>query len=70
MLAQKSRAIRYASRVLNPAERHYAITERECVAVVWSLQKFRIYFAEQPVKVNTYHSALMISLPASTFEVE
>lgn len=59
MLAQKSRVIGYASRVLNPVKRNYAITERECLAVVWVLLKFPPYFEEYPVKIIIDHSTLI-----------
>ena len=32
--------------------------KRECLAVIWALQKFKVYFSNIPVKSITDHSAL------------
>ncbi|CAN6554873.1 unnamed protein product [Malus baccata var. baccata] len=50
--------IYYASRTLNDAQLNYATTEKELLAVVFALEKFRSYLVGAKVIVYSDHSAL------------
>ncbi|GFY31817.1 retrovirus-related Pol polyprotein from transposon opus [Trichonephila clavipes] len=58
VLNQNHRPTAFASRTLNKVERNYTVTERECLAVIWALNKFKTYFGSLLVKVITDHAAL------------
>ena len=58
----KYQPIAYASRMMNKSERNYNTTDREMLAVVWSLQHFRELIQGYEIIVHTDHSALMTSL--------
>ncbi|GFW66565.1 retrovirus-related Pol polyprotein from transposon 297 [Trichonephila clavipes] len=55
VLNQNQRPIAFTSRTLNKAERNCTVTERECLVVIWALNKFKTYFGSLPVKVIAQH---------------
>lgn len=65
---EDERPVEYASRLLTPAEQNYSTTEREALAVVWSVQKFRGYIENSTVNVQSDHQPLkwLLSLKTPT----
>ncbi|CAN6686159.1 unnamed protein product [Malus baccata var. baccata] len=55
---KRPHVIHYASRTLNDAQLNYSTTEKELIAVVFSLDKFRSYLIGTKVIVFTDHAAL------------
>ena len=51
-------AIYYASKVLNEAQLNYATTEKEMLAIVFALEKFRSYLIGLRVTIFTDHDAI------------
>ncbi|GFX60278.1 retrovirus-related Pol polyprotein from transposon 412 [Trichonephila clavipes] len=60
--------IEYASRLLSSSERNYSTTEREALAVVWALEKFRGYVEGQTIRLSSDHQLLkwLLSLKSPT----
>ena len=54
----KEVVIAYASKSLSPAEKNYAITEQECLAVIFGIKHFHKYLIDRSFTVITDHSAL------------
>ncbi|GFX71003.1 retrovirus-related Pol polyprotein from transposon 17.6 [Trichonephila clavipes] len=50
--------IEHASRLLSSSERNYSTTEREALAVVWALEKFRGYIEGQTIRLSSDHQPL------------
>lgn len=48
----------YASRLLSKSEMNYSITEKECLALIWGLQKFRGFVWGCKIIIITDHEAL------------
>ena len=54
----KPYVVYYASKTLNEAQRNYTTTEKELLAVVYALDKFRAYLLGAEIIIFTDHSAL------------
>ena len=50
--------ISFASKSLDPAQRNYAVTEKECLAVVWGTEHFRTLLLGTQFELQTDHQAL------------
>lgn len=62
VLLQEQDKVRYPvwfySRVLNDAERNYSVSEKECLAVIQSIKKFKGFIEYSHFTVETDHQAL------------
>ena len=58
----KPYVVYYARNTLNEAQRNYTTTEKELLAVVYALDKFRAYLVGSDIIVFTDHSALKYML--------
>ena len=55
---KKLNVIHYASKTLDSAQRNYATTEKEFLAVVFACDKFKSYIVDSKVIVHTDHVAI------------
>jgi hypothetical protein len=55
VLTQDDHVIAYTSRSLTSTERNYSATEKECLGVVWSLNKFGMYLEGRHFTMITDH---------------
>src|SRR3954464_13669330 len=55
---KKLNVIHYASKTLYSAQKNYATTEKEFLAVVFACDKFREYIVDSKVIIHTDHAAI------------
>ena len=55
---KKLNVIHYASKSLDSAQRNYATTEKEFLAVVFACDKFRPYIVDSKVTIHTDHAVI------------
>ena len=65
----KPQCVYYASKTLNEAQRNYTTTEKELLAVVYALDKFRAYLVGSDIVIFTDHSALKYLLTKKNAKV-
>ena len=52
------KVIKYVSKKFSLAQKRYSTTERECLAMVWCIQKLKEYIWGRPIEIETDHCPL------------
>ena len=58
MIDGQERVLEFVSLSLSKAKHNYSVTERECLTVIWAIEKFRAYVEGYNFLVVTDHSSL------------
>ena len=68
---KQSYAIYFISKNLSPAELNYTVIEKEFLAVIFSINKFRHYITGYEVFIRTHHSAIkyLMNKPLTSYRV-
>ena len=59
------RVVAFASSTLNPAQRRYSVSEKEALAIVWSVRRWHRYLWGRQFTLRTDHQALITLMSAS-----
>ena len=62
----RERPLAFASRRLQPAERKWAIREKEALGIIWGLETYRHFLLGSKFQVRTDHSSLTVIKSAKT----
>ena len=60
LVEEEQRPIAFASRTIQKHEAHWAVTEKEALAVVWAVKYFRTYLVGRKFKIITDHTSLRV----------